>query len=180
MCDEAAARAPHGADVHIVRGLLLEGEGSWDEADDQYERAINAVGREAEIAVVSRTLEKLSAPISGSVYLRLARMLQERHPERAHRAVEQALKVGRSRATRLQIKNGDEHVERTGLKLLGEILESISRRVDAAATYYQSGLRSVRSDPKSAADLFARASSLDLSIAGVHWFWAEALRVRID
>ena len=136
MCDEAAARAPHAPDVHIVRGLLFESEGLWDKADDQYERAINAVGSESDVAAVSRALERLFAPISGSVYLRLARMLQEGHPERAHRAVEQALNVGRSRAARLQIENGDE-VQLTGFKLLGEVLESISRRADSAAAYYR-------------------------------------------
>ena len=35
----------------------------------------------------------------------------------------------------------------------------------------------MRSDHKTAADLFARASSLDSGIADVYWFWADALRV---
>jgi len=164
---QAIELSPKQPDGYIGMGLLMEDQSLWDEADDRYEEAIEAVREEKDIQVA---LSKLLAPVSGNVYLQIARMLKKKDPDQALRSVEHAITTG--------IKHDGNYPERLGYKLKGELLESLERRVEAAAAYYEAGQRfSWRDEYKISIDLLTHANELDSKNISIYWNLSDSLRL---
>src|SRR6266700_1058005 len=154
---ELSSEQPDG---YIGKGLLYEDQELWDEADDCYEEAMEAVreGRDIEVA-----LNKLLAPVSGNVYLQLARVYKKKQdPERALQAVTRAISIG--------IKDQGSSPERIGYRLKGEILEKLERSAEAAEAYYEAGRRCTwRSEAKLAVEILTHAKELNPSYVPISW-----------
>src|SRR5205807_2807264 len=102
LFQEAIKLSPKQPDGYIGKGLLCEDQELWDEADDCYEEAIGAVEGEKDIELA---LNKFLAPVSGNLYLQLARKLKKKRDlERALQAVTRAIGMG--------IKDQGEYPER--------------------------------------------------------------------
>jgi len=171
LYQQAIDRSPNQPDGYIGMGLLQEDKSLWDEADDYYEEAIETVQKEKDIQVA---LSKLLAPISGNLYLQLARQLKKQAPEQALQAVDLAITTG--------IKHEGAHPERLGYRLKGEILESLKREQEAAEAYYEAGWRFTRrNEGKIAVELLQLALKLaqeqDAKYLLIYWELADALRV---
>ncbi len=162
---ELSSEQPDG---YIGKGLLYEDQELWDEADDCYEEAMEAVreGRDIEVA-----LNKLLAPVSGNVYLQLARVYKKKQdPERALQAVTRAISIG--------IKDQGSSPERIGYRLKGEILEKLERSAEAAEAYYEAGRRCTwRSEAKLAVEILTHAKELNPSYVPIYWQLSDALRI---
>lgn len=162
---ELSSKQPDG---YIGKGLLYEDQELWDEADDCYEEAMEVVreGRDIEVA-----LNKLIAPISGNVYLQLARVYKKRQDlERALQAVTRALSMG--------IKDQGEYPERIGYRLQGEILELLERRTEAAQAHFEAGRRfGWRNELTLAVEILTHANELNPSYIPIYWQLSETLRI---
>lgn len=175
-CEQAIAQAPDQPDGYITLGLLFEDDKSWDEADDQYAKAINIVGQ-GDITTVSRVLDKLLAPVSGNAYLQLARMLKDDDPEQARDVALRAIRIGMARVGKLQIKHNDDYVERIGFRLLGEIFDVLQDPTNAGLAYYESARRFFFHDEYNVAiELLREASQRYPTYPPIYWYWADTLR----
>src|SRR5262245_11210925 len=125
---QAIERSPNYPDGYLGMGSLAEDQKRWDEADEWYERAMETVRDEKDVEV---GLSKLLAPVSGNLYLRLARLFAEVEPERALRLVNRAIERG--------IKADGDYPKRFGYELKGEILAALQRPAEAAEAYYEAG-----------------------------------------
>jgi len=154
-------------DGYIGLGLLSEARAAWDEAADWYEEAIEAVQEEKNVEVA---LSKLLAPVSGNIYLQLARMLKKKDPEHALQAVERAISVG--------IKHDGQYPEHLGYRLKGEILENLAWGAEAAEAFLEAGRRFIwRNEPRTAVELFTHALSLDKENVNTYWELTDAQRL---
>lgn len=168
LYQRAIALSPKSPDGYIGLGLLSEAHGAWDEATDWYEEAIEAVGEVKDIEVA---LSKLLAPVSGNLYLQLARMLKKESPERSLRAVERAITLG--------IKHDGQYPERLGYRLKGEILEDLKRKTEAAEAFFEAGRRfTLRNELQIAVELLTHAVELDGRITAIYWDLAHALLLK--
>lgn len=165
---EAIKLSPKQADGYIGKGMLCEDQELWDEADDCYKEAIEAVEEEKDIEIA---LNKFLAPVSGNLYLLLARTLKKKQDlERALQAVIHAIDMG--------IKDQGEYPERLGYKLKGEILKDLERKTEAAELLYQAAQRySWRNEYKIATDILRQANKLNPNYVSIYWELADDLRL---
>ena len=166
---EVSPDEPEGeAEGHIGLGLLLEAESLWDEADDEYEEAITTFRKKLGITDVGVALGKLLAPVSGNLYLQLARMLTNDNAELALEAVTRAISIG--------IKYEGDYPDRVGYRRKGKILERLERQTEAAEAYYEAGRR-FHSDSEYAVaeELLNHAATLKPDHAPTYRYLAEAL-----
>ena len=162
---------PHG---YVGMGLLCEEQAQWDEADDYYRQAIEKIWQEADIA---QALRKLLAPVSGNLYLQLARMLRNERTEQALEAVEQALN--------LKIKHDEPYPERLGHRLKAKILRKLNRFTEAAEAYYRAGqqfgergeLEIAVDLLKQATDLLEQVGELSQDHVPIYWYLSDMLRL---
>ena len=158
LYQQAIELSPKRPDGYIGLGLLSEARGASDEAADWYEEAIEAVREEKNIEVA---VSKLLAPVSGNLYLQLARMLKKESPERALRAVERALTLG--------IKHDGQYPECLGYRLMGEILKDLHRKTEAAEAFFEAGRHfTLRNELQIAVELLTHAVELDGSITPIY------------
>jgi len=176
-CRRAIDQAPDQPDGYLVQGLLLEDDAWWDAADEQYAKAIDTVGSR-DVETVNRALDRLLAPVSGNVYLRLARMLKDDDPEQARDAAVGATRIGMQRVARLQIKHGEDYVESVGFRLLGEVFDVLEEPTNAALAYYESARRFIpQNEYEVARELLKHASERYPNYAPIYWYWAHTLHV---
>ena len=168
LYQQAIRLSPSRPNGYIGLGLLAENRAAWDEAADWYSEAIEAVREEKDIEAV---LGKLLAPVSGNLYLQLARTQYRRSDkERALQAVTRAISMG--------IKDRQAYPERISYRLKGEILADLDRRTEAAEAYYEAGRRfGWLSETQTAIKLLSSAQGLSPDDARFYWELADAWRV---
>lgn len=173
LYQQAIAFSPDQPDGYVGMGLLCEEQAHWDEADDWYRQAIETVWQED----IDQALSKFLAPISGNLYLQLARMLRNENTEQALEAVERALD--------LKIRHDEPYPERLGYRLKGKILRKLDRLTEAAEAYYKAGQQfGERGEIEIAVDLLNQATALleqtgELSPnhAPIYWHLSDLLRL---
>ena len=178
LSQQAAKRASAVPDAHIALGLVFETDKHWDEADDWYEEAIRILRRPHGLTDVISDLDRLMAPVSGNVYLQLARMLvAENRFEPALDAVDIAVGEAAPRTNLFHINHDGSYTERIGYRLMGQILEELERPSEAADAHFEAGYRfAVVDEHRIAIDLFERARTLKPDHVPTYWELADALR----
>ena len=162
---QANELSPARPDGYIGLGLLAEDQASWDEATDWYDEAIEAVHKEKNIEVA---LSKLRAPVSGRLYLQLARTFEGQNSERALRAVE--------RAFALTIKCDGDYHEPLSYQLKGKLLVRLGKVTEAAEAYCDAGYSFYgRGEYEAAAKQFESATKLQPNCLRAYWYWADTL-----
>ncbi len=157
---------------YLGRGLLAEAQDEWNDANDCYEDAVQAVENPQDFEVI---LHWLLTPISGNVYWQFARKLKEMEKlEHALEAVTKALE----KRNNTGIKGAIDYPERFAYKLQGEILVEQSRPREAAKSYYEAAWRfSNQSNFSTARALLERAYKLKSDDADICWELADVLRM---
>ncbi|NJO75092.1 MAG: hypothetical protein HC833_15795 [Leptolyngbyaceae cyanobacterium RM1_406_9] len=174
LYQQAITFSPDYPNGYVGMGLLCEEQAQWDEADDWYRQAIEKVWQEEDI---DQALSNLLAPVSGNLYLQLARMLRNENTEIALEAVERALD--------LKIKHDEPYPERLGYRLKAKILRKLNRVTEAAEAYYRAGQQfGERGELEIAVDLLRQATDLleqvgELSAnhAPIYWYLSDLLRL---
>jgi tetratricopeptide (TPR) repeat protein len=178
---EQAIQLPSGqVDGYIGKGLLFELQRAWDEADDNYQKAIQELQKRVKAAELSATLGALLAPVSGNLYLQLARMLKKVNGEFAIGAIDRAMELG--------IKHEGDYPERIGYRLKGEILETLvsdakdeetqDRMTEAALAYCEAGKRfHWREDHQVAVEMLKRSHDLNTEHIPTYWYLASTQRM---
>jgi tetratricopeptide (TPR) repeat protein len=154
----------------IGMGLWSEDQELWDEADDWYEKAIKKLRLRTGVKNIQVELSKMLAPVSGNLYLHLARKLKKEDAEAALAAVNQALDLG--------IKHVGDYPERIAYRLKGEVLELLDRSLEAAEAYFKAGQKFYyRAEYQIAAVLLRQANKLDPSHLLTYWTLFDVLRI---
>ncbi len=164
---QAVEQSPDQPDGYVGLGMLSVDQKRWQEAEEWYERAIDVARREKDI---DAALRKYFAPVSGNLYLKLARTLIEEDPEAALAAVTLALDLG--------ILGEGSYPEKKGYHLKGELLEKLNRPVEAAQSYFEAGQRyNWDNEGQAACEPLKRAKALDPNNRLVYWDLSDALRL---
>ncbi|MDR4484512.1 MAG: FHIPEP family type III secretion protein [Nitrospirales bacterium] len=166
---QAIAVSPARPGGYVGMGLWCEAQGWWEEAWDWYAQAVDVVLRRAASGDPLAELGKLLAPVSGALYLALAKAIGTTNPTAGLAAVEQAIKLG---------VNGDgKYPQRAAYHVKGEILEALQRPLDAAEAFFQAGqYYSWENDLEAARQMYERANGLDQQLGRNYWGWADVLQ----
>jgi tetratricopeptide (TPR) repeat protein len=176
----AVELSPQQPDGYIGEGLLFENEEKWNEAATRYEQAIRAVREKSGVTLslpdIALALDRLLAPVSGHLYLQLAKAFIGEDPQLAAQAALAAIKVAAERARSLRLDHQGEHTELAGYRLLGEIYEALGEQSKATEAYYEAGRRfSLRNEHKAAIELLEHALQLDPNHTLAYWVLSESL-----
>ncbi len=166
--NRAIELSPGEPDGYVGMALLAEGQQWWQEANNWYIRAIEAVADEVEPAAY---LARLQAPVSGNLYLHLARHLLQQH---AYQATLTALE----QATALGVHDGTDYPSRILQELKGRAWRALGQRPEAAAAFYEAGRRYYwLSDYEAAIRCLRYARRLQPERANTYWYLADAWRI---
>jgi tetratricopeptide (TPR) repeat protein len=163
----AITASPDQPDGYVSMALSCENQGWWDEALDWYGQAVDKVLTRAAPDPMAEVGQFLS-PVSGALYLCLARAIQGTNPEIALRAIEKAIGLG--------VKGPGKYPERTAHELKGELLVALGQTREAAAALVRAGQLSLwDGNAELACRHYERASALDPGRARNYWGWSDAL-----
>ncbi|MDQ5825425.1 MAG: tetratricopeptide repeat protein [Chloroflexota bacterium] len=172
--------SPEQPDGYIGEGLLFESDGRWDEAANRYEQAIHVVRERSDVTLsltdTALVLDRLLAPVSGHLYLQLAKVFREEDPRMAAEAALRAIQIAAARARELLLDHQGEHTQLESYLLLGEIYERLGAKSTAAEAYYEAGRRfNLQNEFKTAIELVERALQLAPDYAIAYWLLSHSL-----
>jgi tetratricopeptide (TPR) repeat protein len=158
---DAAASTPALPDSCVGLGLLLVAEGSADEADEWFDRAVQRALMAPEPLWL---LERLRAPICVRLLWKLAQALAPTDERRAQQAFQRACELPLGDAN-----GGAEYELRATWRL------QYDQAVEAAADLRAAASLRVAHDAAAAAALLERAATLDPTNQAIYWHRADAL-----
>ncbi len=158
---DATASAPALPDSCVGLGLLLVAEGSADEADGWFDRAVQRALMTPEPLWF---LERLRAPICVRLLWKLAQALAPTDERRAQQAFQRACELPLDDAN-----GGADYELRATWRLQHD------QPAEAAADLREAARVRVAQDAAAAAALLERANTLDPRNQAIYWHWADAL-----
>ncbi len=166
---QAIELGPGEPEGYVGMAWLAEGQGWWAEARDYYDQAVAAVADEVDPITY---LNRLLNPVSGNLYLHLARYFhQTGDHERALTILEQAHTLG--------LRDETAYPNRHYYWLKGDLLRALGQPVEAGAAYHTAATQFYwLSDYAQAARLFRRAWRYNRDQAINFWYLADILRIQ--
>jgi tetratricopeptide (TPR) repeat protein len=171
----AMDKSPDEPDAFVGKAILAEARSRWKEADDWYQKSIQAVVDEPNLLIA---LNKLLAPGSGRLYLHLTRQLMQNDE------LEIALNAVRI-CRELSFQDGTSYPLRFAIALEADIRLAMvedglgeEEKNEVANLYLEAGKRYYwNRDALQAIELFEKVEDLQPSISETCFYLADALRV---